>query len=64
MNDSGFLEARIDLQIACRRRLVPVVLRPSGSRPAGMQHDEAIERWLAERGFIALTHETFLLESA
>jgi hypothetical protein len=64
LNESGFLEARIDLQIACRRRLVPVVLRPSGSRPAGMQHDEAVERWLAERGFIARTHETFLLESA
>jgi hypothetical protein len=63
---SDLLEARLDLRTAASRRLVPVVLRPSGSRPTGLHHSEAIDRWLAERGFTISpdTHETLVLESA
>jgi hypothetical protein len=59
-----FLEARIDLKIAGKRRLVPVVLNPLRDKISGPHLHEAIEPWLAERGFSNITHETFLLESA
>ena len=59
-----FLEARIDLKIAGKRRLVPVVLNPLRDKISGPHLHDAIEPWLAEREFSNITHETFLLESA
>jgi hypothetical protein len=58
------IEARIDLKIAARRRLVPVVLNPIHDKVSGLHLDHAIEPWLAERGFSNHRHETFFLESA
>jgi len=59
-----FLEARIDLKIAGKRRLVPVVLNPLRDKISGPHLHEAIEPWLAERGFSNTAYETFVLESA
>jgi hypothetical protein len=58
------LEARIDLKIATKRRLVPVILNPLSDKVSGLHLDDAIEPWLAERGFSNDSHEIFLLESA
>lgn len=58
------VEARINLRLAGRSRVLPVVLRPLGSRPAATDHDEAVTSWLAARGFIATQHENLVLESA
>ena len=58
------LEARIDLKIAARRRLVPVILNPHRDKVCGLHLDDAIEPWLAERGFSNHCHETVFLESA
>ncbi len=58
------LEARIDLKIAARRRLVPVILNPHRDKVCGLHLDDAIEPWLAERGFSNPCHETVFLESA
>ena len=58
------LEARIDLKLSMRRRILPVVLRPLGSRPSATDHEETVTRWLADRRFIAMQHENLLLESA
>ena len=57
-------EARIELRLARRRRVLPVVLRPLGKRPAATDYDETVTSWLSERGFLATTHETLVLESA
>jgi len=58
------LEARIDLKIAAKRRLVPVILNPHRDKVSGLHLDDAIEPWLAERGFSNDRHESFFLESA
>jgi hypothetical protein len=58
------LEARIDLKLAGRRRLVPVVLNPVRDKISGVHLDPTIEPWLAERGFSHADHETLFLESA
>lgn len=58
------LESRIDLKIAAKRRLVPVILNPAQDKVSGLHLDHAIESWLAERGFSNQRHETFFLESA
>jgi hypothetical protein len=58
------LEARIDLKIATKRRLVPVILNPLSDKVSGLHLDDAIEPWLAERDFSNDSHETFFLESA
>lgn len=58
------LEARIDFKIATKRRLIPVILNPLNDKVSGLHLDDAIEPWLAERGFSNYSHETFFLESA
>jgi len=58
------LEARIDLKIAAKRRLAPVIINPAHDKVSGLHLDHAIETWLAERGFSNHRHETFFLESA
>jgi len=58
------LEARIDMKIAAKRRLVPVVLNPHRDKVSGLHLDDAIEPWLAERGFSNHSYETVFLESA
>jgi hypothetical protein len=60
----NFLEARIDLKIAARRRMVPIILSPLRDKVSGIHLDDAIEPWLAERGFSNNSHEGFVLESA
>ena len=58
------LEARLDLKISARRQMVPVILNPLRDKVCGLHLDDAIEPWLAERGFSNQRHETFFLESA
>jgi hypothetical protein len=58
------LEARIDLKIAAKRRLVPVILNPLSDKVCGLHLDDSIEPWLAARGFSNDHNETFFLESA
>jgi hypothetical protein len=58
------LEARLDLKISARRQMVPVILNPLRDKVCGLHLDDAIEPWLAERGFSNHRHETFFLESA
>ena len=58
------LEARIDFKIAARRRLIPVILTPHRDKVSGLHLDEAIEPWLAERGFSNNHHESIIVESA
>lgn len=64
LQTANLLEARIDLKLAGRRRLVPVVLNPVRDKVSGIHLDHAIEPWLAERGFSHADHETLFLESA
>jgi hypothetical protein len=64
LQTATLLEARIDLKLAGRRRLVPVVLNPVRDKVCGIHLDHAIEPWLAERGFSHGNHETLFLESA
>jgi hypothetical protein len=64
LRSAVLLEARIDLKLSCRRARLPVVLRPLGNRPADMLHNEEVTRWLAQRRFLAVTHEAVILESA
>lgn len=63
LGNAVLLEARIDLKIAAKRRLVPVVLNPLRDKVSGPHVNDAIEPWLAERGFSNLHHEAFVLES-
>jgi hypothetical protein len=58
------LEAQINLKIATKRRLVPVILNPHCDKVSGLHLDDAIEPWLAARGFSNDDHETLFLESA
>ena len=58
-----FLEARIDLKIANRRTMVPVILNPAHDKVSGIHHD-AVESWLIEHHFANHSHETFVLASA
>lgn len=58
------LEARIDLKISAKRRLVPVILNPAHDKVSGLHLDHDIEPWLAKRGFSNNRHETIFLESA
>jgi hypothetical protein len=58
------LEARIDFKIAAKRRFVPVILTPHRDKISGLHLDDAVEPWLAERGFSNHNHETIILESA
>jgi hypothetical protein len=58
------LEARLDLKIAAKRRLAPVILNPHSDKVSGLHLDDAIEPWLAGRGFSNHNHETFFLEIA
>jgi hypothetical protein len=58
------LEARIDLKVAGKRRLVPVILNPLRDKVSGLHLDHTIEPWLAERGFSNTSNEAFFLESA
>lgn len=64
LQTATLLEARIDLKIAARRRLVPVMINPNHDRISGPHLDDRIEPWLAERGFSNNRHETEFLESA
>lgn len=57
------LEARIDLKLSGRRRLAPVVLNPLRDKVSGTHVHDAIEPWLAERGFANDPDEAFVLES-
>ena len=61
LQTANLLEARIDLKLAGRRRLVPVVLNPVRDKVCGIHLDPAIEPWLAERGFSHAYHETLFL---
>jgi hypothetical protein len=58
------LEARIDLKVAGRRRLVPVVLNPVRDKVFGLHLDHGIEPWLTERGFCHATDDAVFLEIA
>ncbi len=60
----NLLEVRINLKIAVRRRMVPIVLSPLRDKVSGIHLDDAIEPWLAEYGFSNNSHEGFVLESA
>ncbi|MGA0846942.1 MAG: hypothetical protein ACO3RV_10395, partial [Luteolibacter sp.] len=64
VRNAVLLEARIDLKISGRRRLVPVILNPLRDKVCGVHIDGAIETWLAERGFSNPIHEGTILESA
>lgn len=64
LQTATLLEARIDLKLAGRRRLMPVVLNPVRDKVSGIHMDHAIEPWLSERGFSHTDHETLFLESA
>jgi hypothetical protein len=64
LQNSILLEARIDFKIAARRRLIPVILTPYRDKVSGLHLDEAIEPWLAERGFSNNRHESIIVESA
>lgn len=64
LQNSILLEARIDFKIATRRRLIPVILTPHRDKVSGLHLDEAIEPWLAERGFSNNYHEGIITESA
>jgi hypothetical protein len=64
LQNSILLEARIDFKIAARRRLVPVILTPYRDKVSGLHLDDAIEPWLAERGFSNNYHEGIITESA
>lgn len=64
LQTSVLLEARIDLKIANRDRLVPVILNPERDKVSGVHLDDAIEPWLIEHNFANHAHETFVLESA
>lgn len=57
------LEARLDLKVGTKRRLVPVLLNPKRDKISGPHISEAIEPWLAERGFSNCSHESFILEN-
>jgi hypothetical protein len=59
-----FLEARIDLKIANRRTMVPVILNPAHDKVSGIHLDDAVESWLIEHHFANHSHESFVLESA
>ena len=58
------VEARLQLKIARKRRPVPVIINPVDYKLSGLHLDDAIEPWLAERGFFHQPDEVFFLESA
>jgi hypothetical protein len=64
LHTAVLLEARLDLKISSRRQMVPVILNPHRDKVCGLHLDNAIEPWLAQRGFSNQSHETFFLESA
>ena len=64
LQTATLLEARINLKIAHRRRLAPVVLNPLCDKVSGIHLDDAIEPWLKARHFANDSHEGFVLESA
>ncbi|TAF23820.1 MAG: hypothetical protein EAZ71_12080 [Verrucomicrobia bacterium] len=63
LQGAALLEAKLDLKIATRRRLIPVILNPTTDKVSGIQLDDAIAPWLEARGFFN-HHESLLLESA
>ncbi len=64
LHTATLIEARINLKIANRRRLAPIVLNPLCDKVSGIHLDDAIEPWLNERHFANNSHEGFVLESA
>ncbi len=64
LRTAGLLEARIDLKLAGRRRLAPLVINPLRDKVEGIHLDDAIEPWLAARSFANDPDEAFVLESA
>ena len=63
LGEAALLEAKIDLKIAARRYLIPVILNPAADKVSGIHLDDAIAPWLESRGFFN-HHESVLLESA
>ena len=64
LHGAALLEAKLDLKLANRRRLFPVILNPATDKVSGIHLDDAIAPWLEARGFSNHGHESVLLESA
>ncbi len=64
LKNSTLIEAHLALKIEAKRRKVPIVIRPDKDKISGSHHDEAIERWLSEKGFFLQHYEESILESA
>ena len=64
LQNSTMIEAHLLLKIEAKRRKVPVVIRPDKDKISGSHLDDAIERWLIDKGFFQQRHEESILESA
>jgi hypothetical protein len=64
LKNSTMIEAHLALKIEAKRRKVPIVIRPDKDKISGSHLDDAIERWLIDKGFFQQRYVESILESA